>query len=286
MKLNKQDLAIPAESKPKGQIPFLAWAGGKRWFVQRHACLLPITYGRYIEPFLGAGSVFFHLQPDEALLGDMNAELITAYRGIKEDWRALVKSLEYRQKAHKANPDYYYKIRSRQPTQVIQRASRLIYLNRTCFNGIYRVNQKGQFNVPRGSKSKVVLETDDFESMSAVLQSAELRVSDFEVLIDEAVNGDFVFADPPYTVRHNYNGFIKYNEILFSWEDQKRLAAALFRAARRGVKVICTNANHESVRTLYSSQEFELMQVSRNSSISAKSSSRKNFEELIVMANI
>ncbi|ASJ24783.1 site-specific DNA-methyltransferase (adenine-specific) [Laribacter hongkongensis] len=173
-----------------------------------------------------------------------------------------------------------------QPTKLIQRASRLIYLNRTCFNGIYRVNKEGKFNVPRGSKSKVLLEGDDFKSISAVLQSAELRVSDFEVLIDEAVANDFVFADPPYTVRHNYNGFIKYNEVLFSWGDQKRLAAALLRAASRGVKVICTNANHESIRALYNSKEFELIQVSRNSSISAKSSSRKSFEELIVTANI
>ncbi|MDT4863701.1 Modification methylase DpnIIA [compost metagenome] len=111
-------------------------------------------------------------------------------------------------------------------------------------------------------------------------------MSDFENLIAAAKEGDFVFADPPYTVRHNYNGFIKYNEILFSWKDQQRLANALLQAARRGVKIICTNANHESVRSLYDFDEFEQIQVSRNSSISAKSSSRKSFEELIVRANI
>ncbi|MEQ6292186.1 DNA adenine methylase [Vogesella sp. GCM10023246] len=274
------------QNERKNLVPFLAWAGGKRWFVQRHADLLPQQFGRYIEPFLGAGSVFFHLEPQEALLGDLNAELIAAYAGIKKDWLALERSLKYRQRAHREDPDYYYRIRERQPKDVLQRAARLIYLNRTCFNGIYRVNRQGKFNVPRGSKTRVVLDTDDFESMSKVLQRAELRESDFEALIDEARCGDFVFADPPYTVRHNYNGFIKYNEILFSWADQQRLAAALLRAARRGVKLICTNANHESVRDLYSSNDFELIQVARNSSISAKSSSRKNFEELIVRANI
>ncbi|WP_227106151.1 DNA adenine methylase [Chromobacterium rhizoryzae] len=267
-------------------IPFLAWAGGKRWFVSKYAHLLPTQFNRYIEPFLGAGSVYFHLQPQEAILGDLNEELICAYRGIQFDWGALERSLKYRQRAHKDDPDYFYRTRERMPRNTVQRASRFIYLNRTCFNGIYRVNRQGKFNVPRGSKSKVVLETDSFKEISSLLQNAELRVSDFEALIDEAVEGDFVFADPPYTVRHNYNGFIKYNEILFSWEDQQRLAATLTRAAQRGVKLICTNANHESVRELYCGMEFQLIQVARNSSISAKSASRKNFEELIVLANI
>ncbi len=267
-------------------VPFLKWAGGKRWFVHNYSDLFPKNYRRYIEPFLGAGSVFFYLQPESALLGDTNSELIQAYKGIRQDWRKVQNSLIYRQREHNADPAYYYRVREMNPTAEVQRASRLIYLNRTCFNGIYRVNLKGKFNVPRGSKDSVLLDSDNFEAMSELLQKADLRVADFEELIDSAEAGDFVFADPPYTVRHNHNGFIKYNEVLFSWHDQQRLSRALLRAARRGVMLICTNANHESVRELYSSDEFEQIHVSRNSSISAKSSSRKNFEELIVRANI
>jgi DNA adenine methylase len=140
--------------------------------------------------------------------------------------------------------------------------------------------------VPRGSKEKIVIEADDFEGVSKLLQRAELVAGDFERLVNRAMADDFLFCDPPYTVRHNYNGFRKYNEVLFSWADQERLAIALRRAAARGVKVMCTNANHQSVRDLYSDDEFDLQKVSRYSRISADSSSRRNFEELVIRANI
>lgn len=268
-------------------VPFLKWPGGKRWFVCNHADLLPSEYGTYVEPFLGAGAIYFHLKPTRALLGDVNADLVDAYRAIKGDWQALESSLRYRQRRHREDPDaYYYWLRARVPTDLVQKASRLIYLNRTCFNGIYRVNRQGQFNVPRGTKDKVVIETDDFEAMSKVLAGAELVAGDFEALIDRAGRGDFVFCDPPYTVRHNYNGFRKYNEVLFSWSDQERLADALLRAALRGVKVVCTNANHHSVRGLYDNALFECRVVSRYSRISADNTGRSHFEELIIRANV
>jgi len=267
--------------------PFLKWPGGKRWFVCNYADLLPRDYGTYIEPFLGAGSVYFHVQPKRALLGDLNVELINAYQVIKENWQLLENSLKYRQRRHRADADgYYYWLRNHAPTQPFQQASRLIYLNRTCFNGIYRVNRQGQFNVPRGTKEKVVIDTDNFEAMSKLLTGAELLPGDFESLVDRARENDFVFCDPPYTVRHNYNGFIKYNEVLFSWSDQERLAEALLRAARRGVKVLCTNANHQSLRDLYSKPEFKQQVVSRRSPISANSAGRRHFEELVIQANI
>jgi DNA adenine methylase len=272
-----------------GQVlsPFLKWPGGKRWFVCNHADLMPERYGTYIEPFLGAGSVFFHLRPPVALLGDINADLVNAYQSIKDDWEAVENSLKYRQRRHLEDANgYYYSVRGRSPSDSLERASRLIYLNRTCFNGIYRVNRQGQFNVPRGSKDKVVIETDCFRIMSDLLKGSELIAGDFESLVDRADYGDFLFCDPPYTVRHNYNGFRKYNEVLFSWSDQERLAAALSRAVERGAKVLCTNANHRSVRSLYSTRVFTLKTVSRRSHISADSLSRRGFEELIIQANI
>lgn len=263
--------------------PFLKWAGGKRWFVQKHAHLLPTSYARYIEPFLGSGSVFFYLRPNVALLGDTNPDVIAAYNGLKMNWRFIKRSLQHHQRKH--SQDHYYKVRASDPSELLARASRMIYLNRTCFNGIYRVNLKGEFNVPRGNKTQVLLDSDDFEGTAKLLENASIHMGDFETLIEQAGQDDFVFADPPYTVRHNLNGFIKYNETLFSWDDQERLAKALIRARRRGAKIVCTNANHSSVRKLYKGTGLRLQTVSRFSSISAAGDSRKQFEELVILSH-
>lgn len=264
--------------------PFLKWAGGKRWFVRNHFDLIPKNFNRYIEPFLGGGAVFFHLAPDDAILGDINPDVIAVYEGLKTNWKFIKKSLQYHQRMH--CDKYYYQVRDKRTKDPLQQASRMIYLNRTCFNGIYRVNLDGVFNVPRGSKNAVLLDTDDFEAISKRLENATIRLSDFEELIDEAQEGDLVFADPPYTVRHNLNGFIKYNEKLFLWSDQERLAKALVRAQLRGAYIVSTNANHHSVRKLYEDSNFVLKTVSRFSGISASPDNRKQYEELVLLSNL
>jgi DNA adenine methylase len=270
---------------PKDRIlPFLKWPGGKRWFVSRYAILLPSKYNRYIEPFLGGGSVFFFLEPKRSILGDKNVELIATYKCIRDDWVSLEKLLEKHQKKH--SETYYYKVREKRPADLIEKAARFIYLNRTCFNGIYRVNLAGKFNVPKGEREAVILETDDFENVSRLLANVELRVADFEELVNEARKNDLIFADPPYTVRHNQNGFVKYNETLFSWEDQERLAESLARAKNRGVKIVSTNANSPLIRALYDKRGFDLRTVSRFSSISADPKSRKPFDELVILGNL
>lgn len=260
--------------------PFLRWPGGKRWLICHHADILPKQYDRYIEPFLGSGSVYFHLSPRNAILSDTNAELINTFRGIRDDWHRVLEMLKRHGRQH--GLEYYYKVRSSRPTSVAGRAARLIYLNRTCFNGIYRVSREGNFNVPKGSKSSVLLPTDDFEGTAVMLSTASLRVSDFESVIDESGPGDFVFADPPYTVNHNNNGFIKYNEHLFSWSDQRRLAAALARAQQRGATVVSTNADHSSVKRLYWKHGFSLRSVRRSSTMSCSPAGRKRFGEVII----
>lgn len=260
--------------------PFLKWAGGKRWFVAAHSKFLPEVQGTYIEPFLGGGSVYFHLKPRRSMLGDKNPELIAVYQGIQADWRGVQRLLRRHQAQHCET--YYYRIRKEQPTRLTAKAARLLYLNRTCFNGLYRVNKRGEFNVPRGTRDSVFRDSDNFERVAELLQTALLFTTDFESLIDQAGRGDMVFADPPYTVRHNVNGFIKYNEILFSWADQERLAAALARARCRGAIVVATNANHESVQQLYKSHGFEFSSVSRFSSLSASGQSRRALEELVI----
>lgn len=260
--------------------PFLKWPGGKRWFVTNHSHLLPTKFNRYIEPFLGGGAVFFHLKPSKSILSDLNTELISTYKVVRDEWLELSKRLRFHHTKHSS--EYYYNIRGSNPRLAVTKAARMIYLNRTCFNGIYRVNTNGQFNVPKGTKDAVVLATDDFEQVSKLLADSQLCISDFEPIIDQAEAGDFVFADPPYTVRHNVNGFLKYNEQLFSWNDQVRLADALSRARLRGAKVVSTNANHDSVRSLYRERGFILKTISRYSSVSANSNSRKQFEELVI----
>lgn len=263
---------------------FLKWAGGKNWFIKHQSHRLPQQYNRYIEPFLGGGSVFFYLEPEEALLSDINEELIATYQAIQTDWRELDRQLRSHSRRH--NDMYYYEVRKKRPRKLSNVAARMIYLNRTCFNGIYRVNRKGEFNVPKGSKDSVLLEQDDFERRSRILQNAVIRCCDFERSIDEAVEGDFLYCDPPYAIKEE-KSFVEYTKNTFDWNDQIRLANALKRAAGRNVKVLMTNVNHSSVKELYRpSDGFVLDEVSRYSSISGKSGGRKQYSELIVSANI
>lgn len=267
------------ESNNGRQKPFLKWAGGKRWFVANYSHILPNNFNRYIEPFLGSGAVFFYLQPKQAILGDANLDLINTYQAIKENWRLVYRYLRVHHRNH-CNK-YYYQIRSSNFRSMESRAARFIYLNRTCWNGLYRVNLDGIFNVPIGTKSSVLFEDDNFEEISRLLRCAKLYMKDFEFLIDKANDGDLIFVDPPYTVRHNHNAFIKYNEKLFSWCDQERLFYALKRAQNRGAYIVGTNAYHKCVRDLYG-DTFGSMAAKRNSPISSKASTRKNFEELVI----
>jgi DNA adenine methylase len=161
------------------------------------------------------------------------------------------------------------------------RAARFIYLNRTCWNGLYRVNKKGEFNVPIGTKSSVILEGDDFELVSKALKSATITTCDFETTIDKAGRGDFIFIDPPYTVKHNLNGFIKYNENIFSWQDQVRLKKSISDAVEKGAFVLVTNANHKSIKELYKGSG-EMIALNRASVIAGKSEARGTYSELAI----
>ncbi len=263
--------------------PFLKWAGGKRWLIAKYPSLFPDQFGTYYEPFLGSGAIFFHLQPKRSVLADLNGELIQAYGAIKDDWQQVVKHLTVHHKNHSS--EYYYQVRQQKTLNPYTSAAKLIYLNKTCWNGLYRVNLKGEFNVPIGTKSRVVHEDDCYDEIAKLLGNAELLNSDFEVVIDKSQKGDFLFVDPPYTVRHNYNGFVKYNEHLFAWEDQIRLKEALVRAEKRGVKFLMTNACHESLKVLYAN-DFEMKSVERSSVISGTNVGRGNYEELLIQSGL
>jgi DNA adenine methylase len=278
--VQNSDVGGISESPIRRTKPFLKWPGGKRWLVQRYASLFPEELERYVEPFLGGGAVFLHLQPTTALLSDINPDVIAVYSAIKTSWQALVATLQLHQSRH--SEAHYYNTRDKEPPDPIERAARILYLNRTCFNGIYRVNLRGRFNVPKGTKSRVILPDDDFEAVAHRLKSATICHCDFEETLSRCKEGDFVFADPPYTVWHNSNGFVNYNEVLFSWADQQRLAGALKAARLRGANIFCTNADHKSVRELYDPVLFEMSTVNRFSSISAAAESRKHFSELVI----
>lgn len=258
--------------------PFLKWAGGKRWLAA-YPSYFDVQYDRYVEPFLGSGAIFFQLKPKRALLADTNSSLIEAYSSIKHDWRKVHRHLRLHHKLHSRN--YYYKIRSRECKNSYTRAAQFIYLNRTCWNGLYRVNLDGKFNVPIGTKTSVLLPTDDFNATAKLLKGARLDSCDFEQILKKCGNGDFVFVDPPYTVKHNHNGFVKYNESLFSWEDQLRLRNCVELAVSRGAKVLVMNAYHSSVRDLYKGIG-EMTKLERSSVISGKSSARGKYEEMLV----
>lgn len=264
-------------------VPFLKWAGGKRWLVNSSRIPVPKSFNRYFEPFLGSGAVFFAVQPERAYLSDINEELIVLYCVMRDYPKELTRLMEIHHSKH--CKDYYYRVRDRNPKDPIKKAARFLYLNRTCWNGLYRVNLQGKFNVPLGTKSSVILDTDDFLALSKMLSKANICAADFEKAINLTDENDLLFVDPPYTVQHNCNNFLRYNENIFSWSDQERLRNSLLRAKTRGVQIIITNADHPSVRELYKSVG-EYHQLTRSSVLAGKKEKRGPTTEAMFLANI
>lgn len=259
--------------------PFLRWAGGKRWLVYQDSPFIPESFNTYIEPFLGSGAVFFSTKRISSfILSDINSDLINCYEEIKSNYSGVEKLLTEHINNH--SKEYYYFVREMQPKTRLEQAARFMYLNRTCFNGIYRVNRNGKFNVPIGS-SVLSFSEENLAEVSKKLANGILINGDFEKAIQMANKGDFIFVDPPYTVNHNHNGFIEYNEKIFRWEDQIRLKNALVLAQKKGVMITLTNADHESIRELYSDfGEIEVLE--RASSIASKSNYRKPTTEILI----
>lgn len=259
-------------------LPFLKWAGGKRWLVKNHPEFFPETSGIHIEPFAGSAAVFFALRPKKGLLSDSNGRLIECFKAIKKNYADFENNLKWFASNH--SKEFYYETRNRHFDCETWRAAQFLYLNRVCFNGIYRENLRGEFNVPIGSKTNVLLDSDDFGGASKMLKRTSLMNSDFEKIIDRAAENDFLFIDPPYTTKHNLNGFVKYNQKIFSWSDQERLAAAVHRAHKRNVTITLSNADHADVRELY--QEFlQVISVRRANVIASKSEHRGETSEMV-----
>lgn len=259
--------------------PFVKWAGGKRWLTDHALLGLPKFTGRYIEPFLGGGAMYFHLRPQSAILSDLNSRLIETYKAIRNDPHPVQTILREHHEAH--CKQHYYEVRGMDLESLPERAAQFLYLNRTCWNGLYRENLAGKFNVPIGTKSLVFDPEEDFGAISALLQRAEIECCDFEAAINKAESGDFVFCDPPYTTAHNMNGFVKYNQHIFSWDDQIRLRDAAMGAMARGAAVVVTNADHPSLHDLYG-DAGKIDVVARQSVISGISKGRRITSEILV----
>lgn len=269
-------IVAPDDKAIQRQAPLLKWAGGKRAIAHEILPLLNATCTRYFEPFLGGGAVFFAFNPKAAVISDLNSELIECYREVRDRTRAVANHLA----TMRNSESDYYRVRALIPRSGPQRAARLIYLTSLSFNGIYRQNLAGKFNVPYGYKERKKLPTfEELCRVAAALKSAELRVGDFEAVTASASRGDVIYFDPPYTVAHSNNGFVKYNAKIFSWEDQRRLAAHARCLAARGCRVIISNADHSSIDELYVG--FKSKSVPRPSVIAASGSRRSVVTEKI-----
>lgn len=258
-----------ATIRPSAQ-PVVKWAGGKQWLAVAAPLLTPPRWtGRYCEPFVGGGAFFFALKPSRATLSDRNSELITAYRALRNDPEGVIRLLS----RYPYEADFYYRLRARTPRSPRAIAARLLYLNRACWNGLYRVNKRGKFNTPFGRfANPTICDQNRIFAAAKLLSRARLCVADFEVVASKARAGDFVYFDPPYVTGHTNNGFLKYNSRLFSWLDQERLAQCAVRLATAGVNVLVSNADHPAVIGLY--KGLSHYRIARRSLIGGRSTSR------------
>lgn len=267
--------------RPNAVLPFLKWPGGKRWLAPAvYELVKEIEIANYYEPFLGGGAVFFALNPNKAILSDVNEELVNTYRTIKRYPDAVVSAL----KTLPIDKETYDTIRRRVGGVKKERCVRFLYLNRLAFGGMYRVNAKGEFNVPYGGGDRgtdVLWRSDLIKKASNALQSAGIVHNDFEDTVNAASKGDLVYCDPTYTVAHNDNGFRRYNESIFSWDDQLRLSRCCKEAARRGATVLVSNAAHSDLAELYAPyRPYVLM---RSSCISRKKQGRRKIGEYLII---
>jgi len=264
--------------KPK---PFLKWAGGKTQLMAEILSRFPDSYKNYYEPFLGGGAVFFALGPKKGHLSDVNEVLIHTYKAIRDDVDKVIAQL----KKHRATEQYYYRMRAKNPEKlgVVQAAARTIYLNRTCFNGLYRVNSKGEFNVPYGkyANPKICNEVN-LHSVSNALKNVDIRVSSAFESAARAKKGDLVYFDPPYDPVSSTASFTSYTRGRFGRDEQAQLAELFGKLAQRGVHVVLSNSDTPFICDLY--KDFRIDRVFARRAINSRADRRGKVTEVIVTA--
>jgi len=274
-------------AKNKLVIPFIKWVGGKRQLLENINTLIPnkSQYNRYIEPFIGGGAVFFNLQPTNGIINDYNSDLINVYKTIKDNVEGLIVDLE----KHKNTPDYFYEIREIDRSSEfnhwnnIQKASRFIYLNKTCYNGLYRVNNSGQFNSPFGKyKNPNIINEPILRAVSKYLLSNNIIINnkDYKDILETALPSDFIYLDPPYHPVSETSNFTGYIPNGWKESDQIELKLACDSLNERGIHFLLSNSSSDFIKNLYSNYKIHIVEANR--SINSIATLRGSVEEVLI----
>jgi DNA adenine methylase len=274
--------------------PYLKWVGGKRQLISQIHKYLPAMINKYIEPFLGGGSMLFYLLPNKAIISDINSELINCYKVINSDIGKLLEHLEvhkqeYYKRTIEERKKYYYQLRELDREEFfdinltpIERASRTIFLNKTCFNGLYRVNSKGQFNSPFGYyKKPMIYEKNNLLNISKLLQNVIILNCSYEEAVKYAKKGDFIYFDPPYHPISNTSSFTSYSKERFGEEEQIKLAKTFSNLDNKGCKVMLSNSHCDFTLELYKDYNINIIEAKR--SINSDGNKRGKIKEILVM---
>jgi len=270
--------------------PFLKWVGGKRQMLSQYNEFFPEDFNTYFEPFVGGGAIFFHLLPKKAHLNDVNKDLMNAYKKVRDDLGQLTIILEelekdYLKKNEDGRKEFFYNMRDKYnqlESGGIERTAILFFLNKTCFNGMYRVNNSGEFNVPHGRyKNPTVLDRENLEAVSAVLKNVEFSSADFEKAVENAQEKDFVYFDPPYHPLDDTSDFTEYSEDGFGPKDQERLRDTFAELDERGCYVMLSNSYTDFIKDLYEGFRQEPAQANRY--INSDGNSRGEIDELVIL---
>ena len=253
--------------------PFLKWAGGKAQLLKDLYKHLPKDFNTYYEPFVGAGALFMSLAPENAVINDSNGDLINTYRVVAMNPKGLIELLS----TYENNEKFYYQIRSENPMEMssLEAAARFIYLNKTCFNGLYRVNAKNQFNVPYGKNRNKVCDAQTITLASKLLKTCTILSTDFEKSVQDVQQGDFVYFDPPYI-----DTFSGYSKTGFNDEEHERLANLYKELTEKGVKCLLSNSDHPFSRELY--RDYEVISLQAKRSINSNGKGRGKVGEILV----
>jgi len=267
------------ERQPLRIKPFLKWAGGKTRLLAALRQSLPPRFNRYFEPFVGGGAFYFDLSPRVAVLGDSNPELMNCYEVVRDQPEELIESIS---KLRVSEPEFY-RLRELDPDTLpaVTRAARLIYLNKTCYNGLYRVNKRGRFNTPYGRHTNVTLvDAKNLRVASESLKKAHLLCADFDAVLKTAKRGDFIYLDPPYVPVGKFSDFKRYTKDQFYEADQERLAEKFRKLAGNGCFVLLSNSFNEKTAKLYSKFLQRTVQMPRF--VNCKGEGRGNVDELLI----
>ncbi len=276
-------MAVVLEKLQQETYPIVKWVGGKRQLMFELLKNMPENYNRYFEPFIGGGALFFELQPDNAYISDLNEELINLYKVVRDNVEELITDLQ----KHDISKEYFIEIRNIDRTEEyknwsnVKKASRFIYLNRTCFNGMYRVNSKGEFNVPFGHyKNPRILDENNLINCSNLLQRTEIRHADFSEILKKVKKGDFVYFDPPYVPLSETSSFTSYTKDGFDLNMQFKLRDVCDELDSMGVKFLLSNSDTKLVNELY--ENYNIKKVFASRQINANADGRGKITEVLV----